>query len=401
MKNLKSIFLFAALLLVGLSAGAYSFEVDGIYYDINSDQTTVSVTYREGYADDVYTGNIVIPSSVTYNGNTYSVTSIGIVTFWDCRNLTSISIPNSVTSIGEFAFNNCTSLTSIEIPNSVTSIDAYAFLGCSGLTSVIIPNSITSISEGAFRNCTSLTSATIPNSVTSIGESAFNSCSSLTSIEIPNSVTSIGEDAFAFCSSLTSATIPNSVTSISADAFFRCKSLTSITIPNSITYIDKYAFYDCENLTNITIPNSVTYIGPSAFYYCPFDTVICKRDIPVTLGESAFDYGVNTILIVPCGKKSIYKSAEGWRNFNNITEDCTSVGIEDIVNESSIEVYPNPAKEKLTIKAENEVSIFNNNGQLIKVIKNIRGTKEIDISDLQSGIYYIKTGDVTKKLIVE
>ena len=90
MRKLKSIFLFAVLLLVGLRAGAYNFEVDGIYYDINSDQTTVSVTYREQYAGDGYTGDIVIPSSVTYNGNTYSVTAIGNFAFWGCTTLTSI-----------------------------------------------------------------------------------------------------------------------------------------------------------------------------------------------------------------------------------------------------------------------------------------------------------------------
>ncbi|MBR1769861.1 MAG: T9SS type A sorting domain-containing protein, partial [Bacteroidales bacterium] len=120
-----------------------------------------------------------------------------------------------------------------------------------------------------------------------------------------------------------------------------------------------------------------------------------------TIYAITFDYVANTVLIVPCGKKSVYETAEGWCSFSNIVEDCASSGIEDIVNESSIEVYPNPAKEKLTIKADNEVSIFNNNGQLIKVVKNIKGTKEIGISDLESGIYYIKTENTSKKLIVE
>ena len=355
MRKLKSIFLFVVLLLVGLSAGAYSFEVDGIYYYINSDQVTVSVTYRELYVYDDYAGDVVIPSSVTYNGNTYSVTSIGL----------------------------------------------YAFYGCTNLTSVTIPNSVTSIGNATFFECRSLTSVTIPNSVTSIGEQAFSSCTSLTSLSIPNSVTSIGGNAFYNCTSLTNVTIPNSVTSIDRFAFYGCTSLTNVTIGSSVTSIGNYAFEECTSLTNVTIGNSVTSIGYNAFYYCSLDTVICKGDVPPTLEESVFDYGENTVLIVPCETKTAYESTYGWRNFSNIVEDCGNTGIEGIVTENSIEVYPNPAKEKLTIKAENEISIFNNKGQIVKVIKNIKGTKEIDISDLQSGIYYIKTGDVTKKLIVE
>ena len=130
-----------------ISALAYDVEVDGIYYDISENNATVT----EGGVK--YSGDIVIPESITYNNSKYSVTSIGSDAFWGCRSLTSVTIPNSVTSIGDYAFWGCRSLTSVTIPNSVTSIGDWAFYECSSLTSVTIPNSVTSIGEGAFWYC--------------------------------------------------------------------------------------------------------------------------------------------------------------------------------------------------------------------------------------------------------
>ena len=161
-----------AMMLIGwLPSLAHDFEVDGIFYKKTSDKA-VAVTYK-GYANDSYSneyaGDVVIPSSVDYNGATYSVTSIGRYAFDHCSSLTGIEIPNSVKSIGDYAFRDCTSLTSIEIPNSVTSIGESAFHGCSSMTSIEIPNSVTSIGDEAFYNCSRLTSIEIPKSVTSIG----------------------------------------------------------------------------------------------------------------------------------------------------------------------------------------------------------------------------------------
>ncbi len=195
------------MLTVSVAANAYAFTAknsDGvtIYYKCNyrsyyrADYCTL--TYKDTHYSS-YSGTVVIPKTATCSGGTYkgtyNVTIIGEHAFYWCKEMTSVTIPNSVTSIGEDAFLGCSGLTSVTIPNSVTEIGEDAFDYCYGLTSITIGNSVTTIGFGAFWSC-SMTQITIPNSVTSIGESAFDSCHGLTSVTIGNGVTEIGRYAF-------------------------------------------------------------------------------------------------------------------------------------------------------------------------------------------------------------
>ena len=142
----------------------YKYEGQTLYYTVVDEETkTCKVSGNKNI-----TGYVIIPSTVKNAYKEYSVSFIGDGAFRNCRELTSVDIPNSVTSIGDEVFYNCRILTSVVLPNSVTDIGEMAFYGCSGLTSITIPNSVTSIGKSAFEGCSGLTYITIPNSITSI-----------------------------------------------------------------------------------------------------------------------------------------------------------------------------------------------------------------------------------------
>ena len=363
----KFIILLIALLLP-MVASADAVEIDGIYYNLVAKIKQAEVTSNS----NKYSGEVVIPESVIYDGVNYSVTSIGDYAFRDCSGLTSITIPNYVTSIGYAAFYGCSSLTSITIPNSVTSIGDYAFGTCHGLTSVyisdleawckiffgngisnplfyahhlymngneitnlVIPNSVTSIGNYAFYGCISLTSVTIPNSVTSIGDYAFSGCSDLTSVHI--------SDLEAWCkivfgkslsnplyyahhlymngSEITNLVIPNSVKSIGVSAFNGCSGLTSITIPDGVTSIGSEAFYGCSGLTSITIGSGIKNIYNSAFAQCPelTDVTCLAENVPNTYSD-AFDGSLieYATLHVPGTAIDAYKTKDPWSGFKSV-----------------------------------------------------------------------------------
>ncbi|MBR5656301.1 MAG: leucine-rich repeat domain-containing protein [Prevotella sp.] len=343
---MKKQILLIVLLFLPMMSSAYTgvAVVDDIKYYINTDDQTAEVRANYSNSINTYTGDIVIPKTIEYEGETCnvtsigyeafdgcsgltsitipsSVTSIGYGAFLGCKGLTNVTIPSSVTSIGDWSFNDCSSLISISIPSSVSRIGSYVFFGCSSLTSISIPNSVTSIGEDAFYGCSALTSIDIPTSVTSIGNYAFSNCSGLTSVTIPNSVTIIGKGVFVACNGLISisvesgntkydsrdncngiietetntlitgcqnTTIPNSVTSIEESAFSGCSSLTFIDIPTSVISIGNYAFYGCSALTSIDIPTSVTSIGKQAFYGCSSLTSVTIPEYVTSIGLATF-----------------------------------------------------------------------------------------------------------------
>lgn len=244
------------------------------------------------------------------------VTGIGSHAFGlNYRNIVRITIPESVTSIGADAFFNCNNLTdvsitdlaawcridfansaatpmcnggniwlndqkilSVEVPEDVTELN-YTFCGFKDLIAVTLPDGLTTVGDYAFSGCENLTGIAIPKSVTAIGSSAFNRCIRLASITMQKGVTAIGNRAFSGCSSLISIKLPEGVTAIGDYAFSSCSSLNRMKLPEGVVTIGQDAFGFCTNLSSVTIPSSVTVIGRDAFDRCEKLTEVSISDL--------------------------------------------------------------------------------------------------------------------------
>ena len=306
----QQVFKFVLAVLVALFSlhANASIEMNGLYYELDSDAKTAEVTS----GDNKYTGAIVIPGSFKYKGVPYTVTSIGDCAFQKCEGLVSVSIPESVESIGVYAFSECGNLTSIVIPNGVEFISEGAFSYCTGMTTVTIGDGVYFLGDGAFYNCNSLTSITVgENNAT---YDSRNNCNAI--------IKTASNTLIKGCNN---TNIPNSVTNIGSGAFEFCENITSITIPESVNTIGEMAFADCNGLESVIISKSVTSIGGWAFSNCSsLKKVYCYAENAPQTGDNVF-YNVKTryvFLRVPAESYELYKTAEVWKDFNGMGYDA-------------------------------------------------------------------------------
>ena len=271
------------MLMLWVSLPASAFEVDGIAYQIESDNE-VSVTSKS----ERYSGSISIPSSVTYKDKIYNVTSIGLQAFMNSINLSAITIPATVSQIGKAAFASCKNLIYISLPDLIQSIPDQCFFECSNLENIRLPQHLISIKEHAFAFCKALRTIDLPNSVQEIGKAAFSQCNTLRTMDLPNSLQEVGERAFYGCELLNDISIPASITNIPAECFQGCINLTNVELHNGIKKVGHHAFCTRDYIY-LHLPPSVEYIDQ---YIIDYGGIVLYRGNVMLDQQSGIDIAV-------------------------------------------------------------------------------------------------------------
>lgn len=286
----------------------------------------------------------VIPSTVTYEGKTYSVTSIQANAFEQSTSVQSVSLPHTLNQIGEDAFRNCSHLAHVSLPPRISRIGAAAFAH-TALTSLSLPKGLTVLEEGLLMGCEGLRELILPNSLREIEPLALAGCIALTELRlpahlegfyhgglicpnlnridvdprnrnfcsvdgivfdfeqetlmcypparvgaytVPEGITALDEYAFAY-SRASHITLPSTLTTIGESAFSGCSQLERISIPTGVEKIEQATFSDCTCLAEVSLPDGLLSIGPLAFSRC---TNLRSLRLPNSLSsieEFAFD----------------------------------------------------------------------------------------------------------------
>lgn len=323
------------VLVFGLTtiAKAEPVNIDGLYYELNEDESTASVTYQTTTSSNYssLSAELIIPSSVSYNGRNYTVTSIADKAFYYCKKIESIKIPSSVIQIGSTTttssnrpFYNCTALKSLWFEDGdepiyfgsvySTSTGTSMFSGCpieeiylgrpinvsnyndsypyssyvsrygyspfynlTKLQKIVIGKNISSLDKYLFYKCTGLTTLDFSSSnIKKIEEHCFNGCTGLTQFENPSSLLEIGESAFYGCRGLVNLKLTNIV--ISGSSFYQCTGLKNLEI--DCETIPEKCFYGCTNLSNIQFGKNVKFIENLNFNNC---TSLTEIEIPANI----------------------------------------------------------------------------------------------------------------------
>lgn len=344
-----------------------------LYYNIvNGEAQVTSENPLPALGSRAYSnlpGNVVVPDSVTYNGITYPVTSLGSKAFMYCTDLNRLTLPATLRVIGSWSIAACQAMDSVVVPNTVQVIDTGAF-SASFITSIRIPDSVTVIRYQAFRNCYRLRSVTLHSGITSIEAGAFSNCPSLADLIIPSTVTientttasngafykvlhieyhgnstgapwgalwmngyregdfiysgSARDTLVSWIGSGTSVTIPSTVKVLNSYCFYET-GLTSVTMPTTMTAIGEDVFQGCK-FTEITLPDSLITIGTYAFNACKNLASVTIPDAVTTIGNNAF-YNCTGLTSVTLGSGLTSIGANAFYN-------CT--GVESITIPDSV-----------------------------------------------------------------
>ncbi len=198
-------------------------------------------------------------------------TSIGSKAFYNCFNLTEVSIGHGLTKIESSTF-SYSPIEEITIPNSILLIGDWAFSSC-GLTQITFEenSNIIEIGQYAFSS-NNIKELSLPNSLLKIQAYAFSSNILLEKINFGTDLQKIGEYVFAYSLSLNIINLPSKITEIGSYAFKNSNIIGTVNIPVSVNKLGDGVFASCHNLTSFNVDSE-------SVNYTAVDGVIYSRDL--------------------------------------------------------------------------------------------------------------------------
>lgn len=342
---------------------AYNFKVDGIYYTLLSDGYSVEVSNESTstFATSSYSGNIIIPATVSYNNLKYEVTGIGAFAFYKSQ-IKTVSLPENILNIGQYAFAKSSELEECNIPSGVTTLGKSAFSECSKLSAIEIPSKISKLELGTFYRCYSLTKVVIPKNIMSINYSSatfvsggalnshdgfpcFAECKALTELIIEDSdrplslvdtwtgsasLSSLYASEIFYGCPLKTVFIGRSISGSSSKSLLEgSKTITEITIGDKVTSLPDQAFKDCTGIKTIVVPDAVNSLGSMSLWGCTNLT-----EVYIGNGVKEISYGLcakcTNLSRVFIGNKLESIAADAFHQCNKLTEIVIcSTGLSD------------------------------------------------------------------------
>ncbi len=337
--------------------------------------------------------SITVPAQVTYDGVVYNVTTIAGAAFNSQYQIMNLYISEGITTIKNGSISN-SRLYKINLPSTLKNIEGSNIHGCPYLQEINFPNgndNYTVVDKKL------LYTAGFDTLIVVAGGAVYNSSNPLVIDDRTHSIQSL---AFRNCKKVSSVVLPPLLEKLEDCTFFGSY-VDSIQVPQKVQSIEMFCFFYSDSLRYVSIPTSVKEIGEDIFTGCKnMKTVKVYWDNPneVIVNAKAFKYMGNlsdVVLYVPAGTKSLYESAIGWRDFQNIVEDTTTFISEISDNQLIIRTSPG------TIEISNTtlpVQVYSTTGQ---VVYTGVAAKEITIPVPQVGMYLVKMGDTTRKVIVK
>ncbi|MCH5218720.1 MAG: leucine-rich repeat protein [Muribaculaceae bacterium] len=399
-----------------LDMSAAKVVIDDITYETLSVKDKTATVYVEnGSKAQLVSAHIL--ESVEIDGEQYTITTIKESGFRNCGKLKDIVLPPSLKIIEGGAFISCPEITEIVFPDKLEKIGLNAFSFCSGISEIVIPDNCHVIEGHAFSACYSLKSIRLPREMESLSFGLFGLCSALEKIEMPTSLKTIESSAFAWCNTLGEITIPQDTENIQDGAFIGCVSLTTFNVdennpyycsqdgmllskdkstlfsytigykfkvPEYVSVIKNEAF-SYSTLYEITLPPTVKKLGCTTFSDCEKLCYIYCESLtpPEVIGREWFfiiDSGElpsKATVYVPAESLQLYEETYGWRNTR--LRPKKGLGVDEI-HSSNSGAY---------------LTVYTLDGTLI-----LTTTERRQIQSLPKGIYIVRSGDKTEKIIL-